>query len=156
MSRQDLFERIVRMTNKAALGDVQWTVPASMINESIRTHANNLAICEGQSPAEVEFSFVQACYGSQRRRDVEERYLTHFFRRDEAAPRVLWLPDGQLTPTGQLYTEQEKKTSPVYNGSRKIQNGLYVRLDGPGESHIVWSIAESTDAAGGGVRTRPG
>ena len=149
MSRQDLFERIVRMTNKAALGDVQWTVPASMINESIRTHANNLVMGQGYSAADAEISFLQTCYGSQRRRDVEERYLTHFFRRDEAAPRVLWLPDGQLTPTGQLYTEQEKKTSPVYNGSRKIQNGLYVRLDGPGESHIVWSIAESTARGGG-------
>ncbi len=149
MSRQDLFERILRMTHKAALGDVHWTVPASMINELIRTHANNLVIYEGQSPADVEFSLVRTCYGSRRRRDVEERYFTHFFHRDEAVPRVIWLPDGQLTPTGQLYTEQEKKTSPVYNGSRKIQNGLYVRLDGMGESNIVWTIADSTDRGAG-------
>ena len=84
------------MMHKAALGDVQWTVPASMINESIRTHANNLAICEGQSPADAEFFFARSCYGSERRRDLEVRYFARFLHRDEAIPRVLWLPDGEM------------------------------------------------------------
>ena len=154
MTSQGQFERILGMMHKAALGDVQWSAPASMINEIIRTHGNNLVIYEGQSPAEVEFSFVQACYGSQRRRDVEARYLTHFFGRDEAVPRIMRLPHRQLTPTGQLYTAQEKKTSPVYNGSRKIRNGLYVRLDGLGESNIVWIIADSTEHGGGWSSTQ--
>ncbi len=149
MCRQDQFDRIVRMTHKAALGHVQWTAPASMINESIGTHANNLVIYEGQSPADLEFSLVRSCYGSRRRRDVEERYLTHFLHQDEAIPRIMLLPHGKLISTGQLYTEQERKTSPVYNGSRKIRNGLYVRLDGVGESSIVWGIADSTERGGG-------
>ena len=154
MSLQDQFERILGRLHEAALGDVQWTVPASMINEFIRTHATNLVIYEGRSPADAAFSLVRSCYGSRRRRDLEERYLTHFFHRDEAVPRVMWLPDGQLTSNAQLYTEQEKKTSPVYNGSRKIQNGLYVRLDGLGESHIVWGIADSTERGGGWSSTQ--
>ena len=51
MSLQDQFERILGRLHEAALGDVQWTVPASMINEFIRTHATNLVIYEGRSPS---------------------------------------------------------------------------------------------------------
>ena len=156
MSRHDLFERILRMTQKAAIGDVQWTVPASMINGLIRTNGNNLAIYQGRSPAAVDIYLARSCYGGRRRSDVVERYFTHFFRRDEAIPRLVRLPDGQLTPTGQLYTEQEKKTSPVYNGSRKIKNGLYVRLDGPGESQILWLFADSTERGGGWSSSQTG
>ena len=153
MSRQDLFERILRMTHEAAVGDVRWSVPACMINEFIRTHGNNLAIYQGQSPADVEFSLAQSCYGNRRRRDVEERYFRHFYHRDEAIPRILCLPHGKLTPAGQLYTDKEKETSLVYNGSCRIRNGLYVRLDGLGKSRIVWLIADSA-ARGGGWNSR--
>ena len=154
MTSQDQFESVVGMLHEAALGDVKWSVPASRINETVRTNGNNLAIWQGHLPADLVFYFAQACYGSRRRRDYEERYLTHFFRRDEAVPRILWLPDGHLTPTGQLYSEREKKTSPVYNGSCKIRNGLYVRLDGLGGSSIVWGIAESTERGGGWSSTQ--
>ena len=144
MTDQDLLHRVVERLHEAALGDVDWTAPASIVNRVVRTSANNIAVGYGPSRAEMEFRFARSCFGSQRRRDVEERYLTHFVHVDEAIPRILRLPDGQLTPTGELYTEREKKTSPVYNGSRRIQNGLYVRLDGPDGSHIAWGIADST------------
>ena len=126
-----------------------------MINEIIRTHGNNLVIYEGQSPPRWN-SPSSGLLRQPTPRDVEARYLTHFFGRDEAVPRIMRLPHRQLTPTGQLYTAQEKKTSPVYNGSRKIRNGLYVRLDGLGESHIVWIIADSTEHGGGWSSTQTG
>lgn len=147
MSGQAQFECVVEKLHEAALGDVPWTVPARMMNEIVQTHANNMAIYEGRSPPDVEFSFARACYGAERDRHLEQRYITRFFFQDEAVPRIMRLPDGQLTPIGQLYTEQEKKTSPVYNGSRKIQNGLYVHL-GLGESNIVWQLADSIARGG--------
>ena len=148
MSRQNQFDRILGTLHEAALGEVRWAVPASLINEAVRTNGNNLGILHGKLPPDVEVSFARSCYGSRRRRDYEVRYLTHFFHRDEAVPRVMSLPDGQLTPIGQLYTEAERKTSPVYNGSLKIRKGFYVRLDGVGGSSIVWCIAESTEPGG--------
>lgn len=154
MSRQDQFERILEKVHEAALGDVPWAVPASMINASVQTHATNLAVYEGLSAADLEFSLVRSCYGSRRREDVEHRYMTRFVRRDEAVPRIMRLPDGRLTPTGQLYTEQEKRTSPVYNGSRRIREGLYVRLDGLGGSNIVWILADSIERGGGWSSTQ--
>ena len=147
MSRQNQFDRILGTLHEAALGDVEWAVPASLINEVVGTNGNSLAIGHGTLPPEVELSFAQACY-RRRRRDYEERYFKHFFHRDEAVPRILCLPDGELTPTAQLYTREERKTSPVYNGSRKIRKGLYVRLDGMDGSSIVWCIAESTEPGG--------
>ena len=154
MSRESLFEGILPMMHRATLGDVRWSVPASMINESVGTHANNLAVCEGTSADDLEVFLVRSCFGSRRRKDVEDRYFTQFLHRDEAVPRIFSLPDGELTPTGQLYTDREKKTSPVYNGSRRIRNGLYVRLRGPGESNVVWSIADSTERGGGWSATQ--
>ncbi len=148
MSSQNQFDRILGMLHEAALGDVQWAVPASLINEAVRTNGNNLAILHGSLPTDVEMSFARSCYGRRRRKDYEERYLTHFFHRDEAVPRGMRLPDSQLTPVGQLYTAAERKTSPVYNGSRKIRKGLYVRLGGAGGPSIVWGIAESTEPGG--------
>ena len=148
MSRQDQYKRILGTLHEAALGDVEWTLPAGMINSIIRTMGNTLVIGQGQSRADAKILFAQCCYGSERRRDHEERYFTRFYHRDERVSRVLWLPDGQLTPTGHLYTEKEKKTSAVYNSAPK-KHGLHVRLDGPGGSHIVWALGDSTARGGG-------
>ena len=147
MSDRDQYEHILRAMQGAALGDVQWSAPALLINEVVGTNGNSLGILHGDRSPEAEISFARCCYGS-RRRDYEERYLTHFFHRDEAVPRVLGLPDGQLTPIGQMYTEKERKTSPVYNGSLRIRKGFCVRLDGVGGSSIAWCIAESTEPGG--------
>ena len=124
MSRHDLFDRILRMTQKAAIGDVQWTVPASMINGLIRTNGNNLAIYQGRSPAAVDIYLARSCYGGRRRSDVVERYFTHFFRRDEAIPRVVRLPEGQLTPTGQLYTEQRRRPPRIHRVAQDQERPL--------------------------------
>ena len=71
--------------------------------------------------------------------------------RDESIPRIACMPEGQLVPTGDLYTELEKRTSPAYNEAwrdAEMQNGLNVRLRGPGGSHIVWNIADSVAPGG--------
>ena len=52
-----------------------------------------------------------------------------------------------------LYTEQEKKTSPVYNdwlSHAGSLNGLNVRLDGPDGTFITWVIAGPAKPAGWG------
>ena len=70
---------------------------------------------------------------------------------DERIPRLTQLPHGRLVPLTELYTPEELKTSATYNEALPrggYQNGLNVRLDGPHESHIVWTLADSTDPAG--------
>lgn len=61
------------------------------------------------------------------------------------------LPGGTITPIVDLFTESELKTSPAYNEAfprYNVQNGLNVRLDGPGSSHIAWCIGDAVDADG--------
>ena len=82
MSRQDQFERILGMLHNAALGDVPWTVPACMINETVGTKGNSLVIGRGQSHADSEVFFVESCYGSERRKDKDERYFAEYYHRD--------------------------------------------------------------------------
>lgn len=66
-------------------------------------------------------------------------------------PRMRRLPGGTITPIVGLFTESELKTSPACNEAfprYNVQNGLNVRLDGPGGSHIAWCIGDAVDADG--------
>ena len=54
-------------------------------------------------------------------------------------------------PVSDLYTERELRTSPTYNELLRradAQAGLNIRMDGPHGIHIVWALADSTEADG--------
>ena len=92
MSRQNQFDRILGTLHEAALGEVRWAVPASLINEAVRTNGNNLGILHGKLPPDVEVSFARSCYGSRPAGDrstVSER--TFFSRTTASARHVLCL-----------------------------------------------------------------
>lgn len=148
MGARDQLDHVLGLMHKAALGDVHWTEAASSINDTIGARGNNLGAGREKAPHDAGFFFAYSCYGDQRRRDYEERYRKHLFSRDEAVQRILRLPDGQLTPIASLYTRREKRTSRAYAWVRRISSGLYVRLNGPAESQIVWRIANSTERGG--------
>ena len=147
MTSQDQLEHIVGMLHEAALGDVPWTVPACTINEIVRTRGNSLVIGRGSSAADAQIFFSESCYGNERRTDHDKQYFSEFYHRDERVPRALRLPDAQLIPSGHLYTEQEKKTSPAYNRTwwKTKKSGLHVRLDGSSGSHVLWIFADSSE-----------
>lgn len=66
-------------------------------------------------------------------------------------PRFRLLPDSRLVRVAELYTDQERKTSPAFNEAMPLgetQNGLNVRLDGPDGSHIGWQLADPVDGDG--------
>lgn len=151
MTNQHQFERVVEALHEAALGHERWATAASLIHDAVGTEGSNLGVVQASSQADLEFIFARSCYEGRRRRDYEERYLGQFLHRDERVPRILSLPDGQLTPTGDLYTEREKKTSPAYNKRfrKSRKDGLHVRLDGLGATHILWVLADSTGREGG-------
>ena len=61
--------------------------------------------------------------------------LNIHYLQDPLGPRLRRLPHGQLTGIPDLYSDDERKTSPAYNeGMRRLgsRNGLIVRFDGPG------------------------
>ncbi len=151
MSGQDPFERVLGSIHEAALGKARWPTTASLISEVTRTKGNALMFGEGDTQAEAELFFLRVCHGRERRTDLEQGYLRDYWMRDESVPRIACMPEGQLVPTGDLYTELEKRTSPAYNEAWRdagMQNGLNVRLRGPGGSRIVWNIADSLAPGG--------
>ncbi|MYD94826.1 MAG: hypothetical protein F4Y02_14290, partial [Chloroflexi bacterium] len=80
----------------------------------------------------------------QSREDLAREYVKVYHLHDEALPRLRLLPHGQLVHVPDLYTEDERKTSLVYNEAFRrwrSHEGLYARFDGPDGSRIVWTAA---------------
>jgi PAS domain-containing protein len=151
MNPHELFERAVVSLQEAALGTTPWLEAAVLINEISGARGNVLAFGDGRTQAEARFFFAQLCHEGQRREDLEREYFREYWERDEGIPRLGWLPDGELVPTAELYTDREKKGSPAYTEARRktgMQNGLNVRLDGPGGSNIVLGLGESLEPGG--------
>lgn len=144
MSPQEQFERILKGLHEAALGEIEWRVPAGLINEIVGTEGNTLLIAQGQSQVDVEFFFFETCFGFERRPDYDEQYFSSFYHRDERVQRIPRLPDGELIPTRRLYTEEEKKTSAAYNRAIK-RNGIHVRMDTSGQPSVILILGDSTE-----------
>ncbi len=145
MSPEDLFERVLRSLHEATLNEGSWPTTACQIDELVGIGVNTLVVGKGRTQAESDPFFVRHCFGGERHQDWERRYFRDYWLRDESIPRIGMLPDCQLAHTMDLYSNREKKTSPAYESRRVagMQNGLSVRMDGPEDSHIVWTLGNS-------------
>ncbi len=151
MNPQDLFDRGVVTLQEAALGKARWSEAALLISEISGTRGNALAFASGRTQVDAHFLFLRLCHEGEHREDLEREYFRKYWARDESIPRVGRLPDGVLVPTADLYTRRERERSPAYTEARRkagMQNGLNVRLDGPGGLHIVLSLADSLEPGG--------
>ena len=155
MTTQDAFERTLVLLYEAALTDGKWVAAAASINEVIGTNGHSLSYANPSPPDNPEIYLSRFFVGRERRADHEELYFRDYYWRDEAIPRLHGLRDGELVYRSDLYTEQEKKTSVVYNEFRRTygtQNGLYVGLDGLDGTAVVLSIGNSTEEGSWGHR----
>ncbi len=147
MSGEDLFERVLSALHRAALDDAHWLSAAALINEACAIKGHALFLGTGYSPSEFEPLLFRVWSGRHRREDWETTYFRDYAYRDERVRPGTRLPDGKVVPTHALYAEGEREASPVYNElmrEMEAQNGLNVRLDGPGGSHVMWATADST------------
>ena len=142
MTPHDAFDRILASLYEAALDDARWPAASALIEEAVGTDRNVLSIGEGSDhDARVDFS----CWLSRGDScdDLGREYFNEYFPHDEAVPRILGLPHGQLREMRDFYSEDERKTSLVYNEGLLHfgdQNGLCTRFDGPDGQTIVWSV----------------
>ena len=152
MSDQDAFERILASLYDAMLDDSHWPTTSALIDEACDLTGNALLVAEGPKD-DNRVLFVGLYFHGQRRLDLEREYLEVYHPINEAIPRQLLLPAGQLVPIQDLYTAEELKTSRTYNEALrryKYQNGLNVLLDGPGGSRMTWSLADPVASDGWG------
>ena len=151
MSRQDLFEGILASFNQAMLDDALWPVAAGLIDEFCGAKGNFLVFGDGATQDDIDIFFARFCFRGQRREDLERLYFEVYHAVDERLPRFRLLPDSRLVPALSLFTEEELKTSVVYNEALPLadcRNSLNVRLDGPEGSRIGWAIADPVEGDG--------
>ena len=151
MSGQEAFERILGSLHEAVLDDTLWPATSGLIDEACGAKGNILVAGDGASRADIEIFFARFCYRGQRREDLERLYFEAYHTVDERLPHIRQLPDSQVAYVDSLFTEEEKKTSLVYNEGLALadtRDCLNVRLDGPHGSRIVWVVADPVDGDG--------
>ena len=152
MSEPPTFERILASLYDAMLDDTHWPATSALIDEACGIAGNALMVGEGPQD-DIRVTFVGLYYRGQRRPDLEREYLDVYHPINEGIPRLRQLPDGYLVPIKDLYTAEELHTSRAYNEALRrgqYQQGLNVRLAGPGGSPMTWSLADPIASEGWG------
>ena len=150
MSPLDALNDILRSLHQAMLDDAHWPAASALIDEACGMKGNGLAVSEG-SDDDHRVNFAGIYRRGERRHDLEREYFDDLYARDERVPRLREAPVGQLIHVPDLYSEKERRLSPVYNeglsrlGSR---NGLNVRFDGPDGLRIIWATSDPITAGG--------
>ena len=148
MSEREVFERILALLHQASLDDTRWSTASALIDDALGAHGNSLAVGDVHSGEDIQFHFAGIFFHGQRHRELEREYFEVYYPLDERVPRVLQLPDSQLTHLFELYTKEELRTSVVYNDyltRLHAQNSINVRLDGPVGSSIAWIVHDPVD-----------
>lgn len=151
MSEHELFERILESLHQAVLDDALWPATSHLIDEACGSKGNFVVFGTEVSPDDIDIFFAWLHYRGQSCDELVREYFETYYALDERIPRIRRLPDSQVVHVSSLYTDEELKTSPAYNEvllKGQTQNGLNVRLDGPGSSRIVWTVADPIDGEG--------
>ena len=151
MNHPDSLQRIVGLLGEAALDDGRWREASALIDAACGTKGGMLTFGDEPTKGNIHLFFAKCFYRGVDRSASARDYLENYHREDEHLPRLRMLPDGKIVALSDLYSERELKTSRAFNEcyARNVaQNGLRVRLDGPGGSRIVWGIADSISGHG--------
>ena len=125
-----------------------------LVDEACGATGNAIVVSEGFGE-NARILFRAGYFRGQRNEELEEYYFRDYHHRDERVPRLWRLPDSRVVHVPDLYTEQEKKTSPAYNeATARIgdRNGLAVRMDGHDGTRITWNFADPSQPGGWGAQ----
>ena len=155
MSHHDTYGDVLLSLQEAALDDSLWPAASARIDEACGMLGSALVVGEGVSQEDGQILFSRFCYRGERFEEWEDWYFSNYYPQDERVPRLTRLPDSQLVHMGEVYTEDERRTSATYNEALLVggyQNGLHARLDGPEGSSIYWTLADPVTRGGWGSR----
>ena len=149
MTWHDAFDGILAALQEAAFDDDRWPEAAALIDEACRIKGNALVYGRGTSLDDSVIYLARLYFRGERNEEIERKYFKDYCAQDECLPRIRALPDSRLTHISDLYTEEEEKTSVVYNEFLPLsdmQNCLRARMDGPNGSRIVWAFCDPVAA----------
>ena len=144
MSREELFERTLRALHTGVFDDDLWPASSALIDEFCGSKGSFVVFGDGDSNDDIDIFFARFCFRGERAVVLENRYFEDYHAIDERLPRIRSLPDGKVVHVSSLFSEEEMKTSVVYNEALALsatRDSLTVRLDGPEGSRIVWVVA---------------
>ena len=150
MSRQDDFHRMVVSLHEATFNDAVWPEAAALIDETCGIVGHQLVVGEGFGK-DVRIYMARFYNRGQRREDLERLYYAEYHADDERLPRVRLLPNAKLVHVSELFTEEERRTSRVYNEGLPLsvsQDSLNVRLDGPDGCRIGMAFGDPIGQSG--------
>ena len=137
--------------HEAMLDDARWPETSALIDEACGAGGSMLTFGSGSATENAEVYFAKRFHRGEDRSAWQREYFRVYFPTDESLPRLVRLPDSRIVRSADLWSDDERKTSPAFNEGMRhcgAQNGLTVRLEGPRGSHIVWEIADPVDAGG--------
>lgn len=149
-----MLARVLTGLHSATLDDTLWPQTSALVDEACGATGNAIVVSEGFGE-NARLLFRAGYFRGQRNEELEEYYFRDYHHRDERVPRLWRLPDSRLVHVPDLYTEQEKKTSPAYNeASARIgdRNGLAVRMDGHDGTRMTWNFADPSQPGGWGAQ----
>ena len=150
MNPADAFDRILASLYRATRDDDHWPAVAALIDEACGAVGNGLVVGEG-SGGDDRIYFARFLYRGESRQDLTREYFDVYYPHDASMRRLMGVPEGRLVHLPDLFTEDELKTSPVYNeGWRRLsaQNGLYVHFDDPDGLRFVWGVGDPVGSRG--------
>ena len=150
MPPSDAYERCLELLYQAALDDARWPAASALIDEACGSAGNALAVGE-VSGADGRVNFTGFYLRGERRTDLEREYFNVYYPHDERLPRLRRQPDSQLVHVPDLYSDDERKTSFVYNeGLPRLgsQNGLNAHFLAPDGLRIVWASGDPVAPGG--------
>ena len=143
MNLDDAFERCLASLHEAALDGARWPAASAVIDEACGVRGSSLVVGEGAG-RERRIHFARLLCRGESRQDLARYYFDVHFPRDPGVRRLMDRPEGRLVHLPDLYSEEERRTSPIYNeGFRRlgVRNGLNVHFDDPDGLRLVWAIA---------------
>ena len=144
MNLDDAFERILVSLHEAALDDACWPAASALIDEACGVGGNALTVGEGTGGGD-RIHFVRLLSRGECRQELAREYFEVHYPHDAGMRRLMDRPEGRLVHLPDLWTEDERRTSPVYNGGwRRLQamNGLNAHFRDPDGLRLVWSLAD--------------
>ena len=145
MNPDDQFERCLESLREAALDEGRWPAASAGIDEAPCGIRGSSLVVGERSGGENRIHFARLLYRGECRDDLAREYFDVHHARDTGMRRLMYRPEGRLVHLPDLWTEEERKTSPVYNeGYRRLgaRNGLNAHFDDPDGLRLVWAIAD--------------
>ena len=150
MNPDDAFERCLELLYEAALDDARWPAASTLVEEAVGFDGNALIVGEGFDD-DARLNFARSLRRGDSCDDLVREYFEVYYPHDEKVPRIRRLPHGQLVHAADLYTEDERKTSPTYNENLPRsggENGLFTRFDGSDGQRIIWNLGNPVGGDG--------